>query len=84
MTILLPLYIPFEHATPSLPHFSNIYSSRQQAAVYRFPLKKTKEEREREKSIIDSQRVISASQQSKVDQVTHNLVQWVQDLVSNH
>lgn len=55
-------------------------SSRRQLAVYKFPLKKTREEREREKSIIDSQRVISASQQSKVDQVTHNLVQWVRDL----
>ena len=64
--------------------FFLIRSSRRQLAVYKFPLKKTREEREREKSIIDSQRVISASQQSKVDQVTHNLVQWVRDLVSLH
>ena len=50
--------------------------------LYKFPLKQTKEEKEREKLMADSQKVISASQQSRVDQVTHDLVQWMVDLVS--
>ena len=49
--------------------------------LYSFPLKKTQEEREREKMMVDSQHVISASQQSRVDQVTQDLVQWMRDLV---
>ena len=49
--------------------------------LYSFPLKKTQEEREREKMEVASQQVISASQQSRVDQVTHDLVQWMRDLV---
>ena len=53
-----------------------------QTTVYRFPLKQTSAEKEREETMLASHQVISATQQSRVNQVTHDLVQWVQDLVS--
>ncbi|XP_064404291.1 protein FAM47E-like [Halichondria panicea] len=55
----------------------------QASNLYRFPLKKTQEEHEREKMMVANQQVISASQQSRVDQVTHDLVQWMRDLDHN-
>ena len=53
------------------------------SGVYRWPLKKSQEERDREQSLQASKQVVSASQQCRVNQVTGDLVQWVQDLVSS-
>lgn len=50
------------------------------SGVYRWPLKKSQEERDREQSLQASKQVVSASQQCRVNQVTGDLVQWVQDL----
>ena len=50
--------------------------------IYRFPLIKTEEEKEYEQNLIASQQVISAKQQSRVKQVTRDLVQWGEQLVN--
>lgn len=52
------------------------------SSIYRFPLIKTEEEKEREQNLIASKQVISAKQQSRVKQVTRDLVQWGEQLVS--
>jgi hypothetical protein len=44
---------------------------------------KTEAEKEQEMNLIASQQVVSAKQQSKVKQVTHDLVQWAEELVSD-
>ena len=51
-------------------------------AIYKFPLIKTDAEKEREMDLIASQQVISAKQQSKVKEVTRDLVEWGAQLVS--
>jgi len=51
--------------------------------LYKFPLKQTKEEVEQETLQAASQQIISATQQSRVDQVTTDLVQWMVELVRN-
>lgn len=51
--------------------------------MYRFPLIKTEAEKEQEMNLIASQQVVSAKQQSRVKQVTRDLVQWAEELVSN-
>lgn len=48
--------------------------------IYRFPLVKTEAEKEMEQNLIASQQVISAKQQSRVKQVTRDLVQWAEQL----
>lgn len=50
--------------------------------MYKFPLIKTEAEKEQEMNLIASQQVVSAKQQSRVRQVTHDLVQWAEQLVS--
>lgn len=50
--------------------------------MYKFPLMKTVEEKEREKDLLVSQQVISAKQQSRVNEVTRDLVQWGAELAS--
>lgn len=50
--------------------------------VYKFPLMKTNEEKEQEKDLIASRQVISAKQQSRVKEVTQDLVDWGAQLVS--
>lgn len=50
--------------------------------IYKFPLMKTTEEKEREMDLIASRQVISAKQQSRVKEVTRDLVQWGAQLVS--
>lgn len=50
--------------------------------IYKFPLLKTAAEMEREKDLLASQQVISVKQQSRVNKVTHDLVQWGAQLVS--
>ena len=52
--------------------------------IYKFPLMKTDEEREMELDLIASRQDISAKQQSRVKQVTHDLVEWGKQLVSDH
>ncbi len=49
--------------------------------MYRFPLIKTEKEKEWEQNLIASKQVISAKQQSRVKQVTRDLVQWGENLV---
>ena len=52
-----------------------------QGMVYKFPLMKTNEEKEQEKDLIASRQVISAKQQSRVKEVTQDLVDWGAQLV---
>ena len=54
---------------------------RAQAMVYQWPLKQSEEEKKKEQSLLASQQVVSPTQESRVNQVTHDLVQWVRDLV---
>lgn len=49
--------------------------------VYQWPLKQSEEEKKKEQSLLASQQVVSPTQESRVNQVTHDLVQWVRDLV---
>lgn len=56
---------------------------RDPANMYKFPLIKTEAEKEKEMNLIASQQVVSAKQQSRVKQVTHDLVQWAEELVSD-
>lgn len=58
------------------------FSRRNPSSIYKFPLIKTEAEKEQEMNLIASQQVISAKQQSRVKQVTHDLVQWAEQLVS--
>ena len=60
------------------------FSQPQQSKLYKFPLKKTNEEKEMERMVVASQQVISATQQSRVDQVTYDLVQWMEDMVRDY
>lgn len=50
--------------------------------MYKFPLIKTEAEKEQEMNLIASQQVVSVKQQSRVKQVTRDLVQWAEQLVS--
>jgi len=50
--------------------------------IYKFPLKKTAKEKEEEENQLLSEQVISATQQSRVNEVTRDLVQWGEQLVS--
>lgn len=58
------------------------FSRKNPSSIYKFPLIKTEAEKEQEMNLIASQQVISAKQQSRVKQVTHDLVQWAEQLVS--
>ena len=58
--------------------------SHSRSSIYKFPLIQTEAEKEREINLIASKQVISAKQQSKVQQVTRDLVQWAEQLVSPH
>ena len=50
--------------------------------VYHWPLRQTEEEVKEEKRALAVQRVISPGQEARVSHVTHSLVQWGRDLVS--
>lgn len=49
--------------------------------IYKFPLKKTAKEQEEEENQMLSEQIISATQQSRVNEVTRDLVQWGEQLV---
>lgn len=51
--------------------------------IYRWPLVKTVEEINNEQSVLASQKVISPAQESRVNDVTHQLVQWAKELGGN-
>ena len=53
-----------------------------QETIYRWPLKQTEEEMREEERALADQKVISPAQEARVSEVTHNLVQWGRDLVS--
>ena len=61
---------------------SHISCRNNQGLIYKFPLKKTAKEREEEEHQLLSEQVISATQQSRVNEVTRDLVQWGEQLVS--
>lgn len=61
--------------------FFSSSSPHAQAMVYRWPLKQSEEEKKKEQSLLASQQVVSPTQESRVNQVTHDLVQWAKDLV---
>ncbi len=52
------------------------------AMIYQWPLTQSDEEQQAQKVLLASQKVISPDQQSRVDKVTRDLVQWATDLVS--
>ena len=60
----------------------SLSSSSKQATIYRWPLRQSEEEKREEEELLASQKVISPAQESRVNAVTHNLVQWGRDLVS--
>ena len=55
---------------------------RGEVSVYRWPLKRTEEEVKAEEVALAEQKIISPAQEARVDEVTHNLVQWGRELVS--
>ena len=50
--------------------------------IYRWPLRQTEKEVKEEQRTFADQKVISPAQEARVNDVTHNLVQWGRDLVS--